>query len=425
MDRNRYTLLLYLLFPVIWLYLFWRGFKDPRYRQNFKQRLGLFQSQVADDGVHIHCASMGETLAAAPLINQIVKNHPERSITITSTTPTGKAEADKLIKKLNRSNIQHCYLPIDWPGACRRFIKNIRPKLTILMETELWPNLLNQLSKQNVPILLANARLSKSSLTNYQKHPKLAQEIFSNITWISAQYESDSINFQQLGADKDQIDCLGNIKFDLQLDPELIEQQQKLKLKWSSDRLSWIAASIHPAEFKLILNTHKKLLNIFPELLLIAVPRHPEGFNELKKECQNAKLNFVSRSESITPSKNENVLVGDSMGELLLMYGASDIAFVGGSLIARGGHNPIEPAVCGLPVIIGNSYYNFSDVCQKLQEQQALVIVKNEKELYEELEQLLSNSQLLTARKNTAKKILKSNQGALDRITSNIEKLIS
>ncbi len=425
MDRKRYTLLLYLLFPIIWTYFVWRGFKDRRYLQNIKQRLGLFKSKIAVDGLHFHCASMGEMLAAIPLISQITKKHPELSITITSTTPTGKAEADKLIQKLHLSNIQHCYLPIDWPGACRRFIKNVQPKFSILMETELWPNLLNQFAKKKIPVLLANARLSDTSFKKYHKHPKLSQEIFSNIAWISAQYQSDSLNFQKLGACEKQIECVGNIKFDLKLEQELIERQKELKQKWSSNRPSWIAASIHPAEFKMILNIHRRLLKTFSKLLLIAVPRHPERFDGLKKECENAEFNFVSRSENISPSENESIVVGDTMGELLLMYGASDIAFVGGSLIPRGGHNPIEPAACGLPVIIGRNHFNFSDVCEKMKEQHALDIINDEEDLYQKLKQLLSNPERLVDRKNKSKEMVKSNQGAIDKISDRISKLIN
>jgi len=425
MDRKRYTLLLYLLSPVIWLYLIWRGFKDHRYLQDLKQRLGLIRSQVTTKGIHLHCASMGETLAAAPLILQLVKKYPELSITISSTTPTGKAEALKLIKKHKLTNIQHCYLPVDWIGSCKRFIRQIQPKLTILMETELWPNLLNELHKEQIPVLLANARMSDSSLKKYQKHPKLSTEIFSTISLIAAQYESDGLNFQTLGADKDKVKLTGNIKFDIQINSKLIDQQERLKQDWVHNRPCWIAASIHPGEFDSILNAHKRLVKKIPSLLLIGVPRHPERFDDFKKACQQHQLNYISRTDNQSPTSEHSLVVGDTMGELLLFYGAADIAFIGGSLIPRGGHNPIEAAACGLPVITGNSYFNFSDVTLKMQQTNSLEIISNENDLTDVIEQILSNPKLLNEKSEASTKVLESNKGTVEKIIQNASQLIN
>ncbi len=425
MNRKFYTLWLYVLSPAIWLYFLYRGIKDPRYLKGLKQRMGFTPRNLSAESIHIHCASVGETRAAIPLLKQIAQNYTSDSIVITTTTPTGREEVLKLLDELQHRNIQHCYLPLDWPGACKRFVKRIKPKLTILMETELWPNLLNQLSKNNVPILLANARLSDSSLKKYQKHLPLSKELFSTISRIAAQYESDRLNFESLGVAKNKIDLIGSIKFDIALSDQLRENQRQLKQQWSKGRLAWIAASIHPAEFAIILDTHQKLLTDFPDLLLIAVPRHPERFAEFKQACQKKNLEFSSRSDKQSPSKQHSVLVGDSMGELTLMCGASDIAFVGGSLIERGGHNPLEPAACGLPVIMGPSNYNFSDISQILQKQAALEIVYTPSALYQAMHKLLSQPSLLHTRSQATEKTFANNRGAVDKIMSIVNQLLN
>jgi len=430
MNRSLYTIFLYILSPLIWLYFLYRGFKDPDYLKGLKQRLGFALHQNAGNNIHVHCASVGETRAAIPLLTRLAKDYPTNTILITTTTPTGRVEVLKLIKKLQADNIrqqriQHCYLPIDWPGACHRFAKWSNPKISILMETELWPNLLHQLSKRNIPVLLANARLSDSSLKKYQKHLPLSKELFSNISQVAAQYQSDSLNFQSLGVANDSIELTGSIKFDIWLSDDLKSKQNQLKQQWSEHRLSWIAASIHPAEFELVLNVHQKLLTQFPELLLIAVPRHPERFEELKQICQKLGLIYISRSDQRNPEKKHSVIVGDSMGELTLMCGAANIAYVGGSLIERGGHNPLEPAACGLPVIMGPSDYNFSDISQILQKQDVLEKVEDASGLYNTMKKLLSQPALIEARSQATQNIFNSNRGAVDKIMVLVRKLMN
>lgn len=429
MNRSLYTISLYILSPLVWLYFFYRGFKDPDYLKGLRQRLGFASLQNAGSSIHIHCASVGETRAAIPLLNRLAKEYPLNNILITTTTPTGRVEVLKLIKKLQTDNIrqhgiQHCYLPIDWPGACYRFVKWSNPKISILMETELWPNLLHQLSKRNIPVLLANARLSDSSLKKYQKHLSLSKELFAKITRVAAQYQSDSLNFQSLGVANDAIELTGSIKFDIRLSDDLKTKQYQLKQQWSKHRPSWVAASIHPAEFEMILNVHQKLLTHFPDLLLIAVPRHPERFEELKQVCDKLAIDYISRSDHRLPEKKHSVIVGDSMGELTLMFGAANIAYVGGSLIERGGHNPLEPAACGLPVIMGPSDYNFSDVSQILQKNDVLEKVTDASGLYNAMERLLSQPALIEARSQATKHIFNNNRGAIDKIMALVRQLM-
>jgi len=425
MNRAFYSLSLYLLSPLIWLYFLYRGFSDPRYLKGLKQRLGYLPVIFSKGGIHIHCASVGEMIAATPLIKKIVARYHDKPLTITTTTPTGKSVAAKLIKSLDHPNVQHCYLPIDWSGACNRFLNQIEPKLCILMETELWPNFLNQLSQKNIPVLLANARLSNASLKKYQKHLKLSEEIFSTISLITAQYESDKNNFQRLSVPENKIELVGNIKFDIEFSQELKNSQRQLKQEWTANRSSWIAASIHPDEFDAILTAHKKLLLLFPDLLLIAVPRHPEFFDTLKQACKKHHLNFISRSENVRPNESHTVLVGDTMGELTLICSTADVAFVGGSLIERGGHNPLEPAACGLPVIMGQSDYNFSDVCKIMKKLEVLEVIADEESLFNSIKTLFSNPDLLNKKSLTTKKLFEKNRGAVDKIMKSVDTFLN
>ncbi len=403
---------------------------DPDYLKGLTHRLGFSLPHYSGGSIHVHCASVGEARAATPLLVRLVKEYPSDNILITTSTPTGRTEVLNRIQKLQSDNnkqrsIQHCYLPIDWPGACSRFVKWSKPKISILMETELWPNLLHQFSKRSIPILLANARLSDPSLKRYQKHWPLSKELFSKITRVAAQYQADRLNFQSLGIADDAIELIGNIKFDIHLSNDLKTKQHQLKQQWSKNRPTWIAASIHPAEFKMVLNVHQKLLTRFPDLLLIAVPRHPERFEEFKQNCQQQSLDYICRSEDRAPKKNHSIIVGDSMGELTLMCGAADIAFVGGSLIERGGHNPIEPAACGLPVIMGPSDYNFSNISQILQKHNVLEKIKNTSELYEVMKKLLSQPTLIHSRSQATKHIFENNSGAINKIMASVKQLMT
>ena len=272
MNRLSYSILFYLLTPIIWSYLLFRAIKAPEYRDGLLQRLGILPRTVVSGGIMIHCASVGETMAALPLIKQLIQAYPESTITVTTTTPTGK----KAVVEHFGDDVNHFYLPIDWSGSCQRFIKGLKPQVVILMETELWPNFLHVCRYNGIPVLLANARLSNQSLNKYLKHSKLTTELFSNVTKIAAQFESDKQNFMALGVSPEKVEIVGSIKFDLQIAETVLNQQQQLKQLWAKNRPVWIAASIHPGEFKTVLKAHKLLLESLPEALLIAVPRHPE-----------------------------------------------------------------------------------------------------------------------------------------------------
>ncbi len=431
MNRLIYSLILALLTPIIWLYFIFRGFKDPNYFSGFAQRLGFVPSLASEPVIHIHCASMGETRAALPLVKKLLQQYTHHHLLISCTTPTGKQEIKSFIQHSGESRISLVYLPIDWIGACHRFLNRTKPQLTILIETELWPNLIFSLKRHNVPILLANGRMSGSALQKYLKLASFSQEFFSQIDRVMAQYQQDSEHYLRLGVAFDRIKICGNIKYDLEISAQLQEQQQALRNQWSKDRPCWIAASVHPAEFPIVLAAHKEVLKRFPDLLLVVVARHPERFFELKKSVIQHSLSYVLRSQNQAPSNQHSVIIGDTMGEMMQFYGAADVAFVGGSMIEHGGQNPIEPAACGLPVIMGPSYYNFSFVAQEMKNLGVLQIIEASQlsaqthDLSQAISRLLGDHQALLDSEKASRQLFKNNQGALEQTLKAVDQLLA
>jgi len=409
-----------LLAPVIWCYLLFRAVKAPEYRDGLTQRLGFCSQLTSSNGIMVHCASVGETVAAVPLIKQLLQAYPEISITVTSTTPTGKKTVFDNFGDL----VNHSYLPIDWPSSCQRFLKRLKPQLVVLMETELWPNFLHACGTRNIPVLLANARLSDKSLNSYLKYPKLTTDLFSNVTMVAAQFSSDKQNFMTLGVSSGKLEITGSIKFDIKITEAILSQQQQLKLQWAKNRPVWVAASIHPGEFKTVLKAHKFLLKALPDALLVAIPRHPEKFDELKLACDKAEFKFISRTDNLIPDENINIVVGDTMGEMALFCGIADMAFVGGSLIERGGHNPLEPIACGTPVIMGPHYFNFSDVCKILIDGQLLQVAKSDDELALMIKASLEDKKRLSELSKKATRIIQHNSGCVDKMMAQVKLLM-
>ncbi|MGX5173317.1 lipid IV(A) 3-deoxy-D-manno-octulosonic acid transferase [Aliikangiella sp. IMCC44653] len=427
MNRFVYSCLLYLVSPVILGYFAWRAVKAPEYRHGFWQRLGFAPklsslksaSPTSKPVLLIHCASVGETRAAIPLISALQSRFSDYQIVVTTTTPTGKQE----VAKAFGGSVTHSYFPIDWIGSCQRFIRRVSPKLVIIMETELWPNWLNQCRKQNVPVLLANARLSNKSFAKYAKYKKLTSQIFECISLVAAQFESDKNNYLGLGVAPHKVQLCGNIKFDLTLSDEVLMQQQQLHKDFFATRPVWVAASIHPGEFAQVLAAHRELLLEQPNLILIAIPRHPEKFDELANFCEQKEMCFLRRSQMQSLSReqvvsqlnNSQVLVGDTMGEVLLFCGVAQSVFVGGSLIDRGGHNPLEAIVCGNAVLMGPSIYNFSDIADKLLAAELLQVVSDSSDLANQVKLALQKQASNTLTQRRALQFMQANQGCIDK----------
>lgn len=410
--ESLYTALLYLIQPFVWLRLLLRSRKAPAYRKRWAERYGFCRGKVAPDGIMLHSVSVGETLAAIPLVRALRHRYPTIPITVTTMTPTGSERVQSAFGK----NVHHVYLPYDLPCAMHRFLDTVRPKLVIVMETELWPNMITALHNRKIPLVIANARLSERSAKGYKKLGNFTRRLMSRITLIAAQNEEDAGRFLELGLKRSQLTVTGSLKFDISVTPELAARAITLRRQWAPRRKVWIATSTHDGEESIILDAHRQLLAKFPDLLLILVPRHPERFKDAKDLVQKGGFSFTLRSSGEIPSGSTQVVIGDSMGELMLLYGIADLAFVGGSLVERGGHNPLEPAAHAIPVLMGPHIFNFKDICAKLQQADGMITVTDAQSLVNEITTLLTDEDYRLYYGRHAVEVLHQNQGALQRL---------
>ncbi|WP_430876073.1 lipid IV(A) 3-deoxy-D-manno-octulosonic acid transferase [Gilliamella sp. G0441] len=408
-----YTLLLYLIQPFVWLKLLWRSRKAPAYRQRWLERYGFCKNKVKPNGILVHAVSVGETIAAIPLIKALQQKYPQLPITVTTMTPTGSER----VKTLLKDSVSHVYLPYDLPGAIKRFLKTTKPKIVIIMETELWPNLISQCYKQKIPLIIANARLSERSAARYGKLGKAVKQIFSKISMVAAQNQHDGERFVSLGLPTDHLAITGSIKFDINLSNEQRQKINQLKQQWQLNRPVLIAASTHSGEDEIILTAFKKLLLKHANLLLILVPRHPERFKTVEKLISDSGFNYLKRSTNQIPTEQTQIVLGDTMGELLELYAMADIAFVGGSLVKQGGHNPLEPALHHIAIITGEYFFNFQVICEQLIEAQGMIVCTNSADdLYSSIDCLLNDNSSRNQLGENAYLVLKQNQGALSRL---------
>lgn len=407
--RRLYTLLLYCALPFILLRLCWRARKNPAYLQRWRERLGYLTKPINKHGLWIHAVSVGETLAAVPLIKALRLRYPELAITVTTTTPTG---ADRVQAAL-AEHVTHVYMPYDLPAVLQRFLDTIQPRCLMIMETELWPNLFQICAARHLPIMIANARLSAKSAAGYQRIAFLTRPMLKHITVLAAQTAADAERFIALGLDPTHVHITGSVKFDLEIPAELEQQAKLLRQQWGLDRLCWIAASTHEGEEELVLAAHTEIRKKLPTALLILVPRHPERFTRVATLCKRQGYPVILRSDNVPCSADTAVFIGDSMGELLLLYAASDVAFVGGSLIATGGHNPLEPAALGLPVIMGPYVFNFALISEELVASGAMRQINDSAQLASQISILLQDTQQRHAMGNYGQQFVAQNRGAV------------
>lgn len=408
MNRFIYSALLYLLLPLLVLYLAFRSIKSPDYRYRWGERFGLAKLKQSD--LLIHSVSMGETLAAIPLINAIRQHYPQMTITVTTTSPTGSAE---VVKALG-SNVQHCYLPFDIAICVNRFLSQLSPKQIVIMETELWPNLIHQASKQGVKVMLANARLSEKSAGQYSKRMKLSQPMLQSLDIIAAQSPQTAERFIELGVSPSRVSVCGSLKFDLTLPEDKIIEAKILRQQWRDMSAPiWVAGSVHPGEFDAMIQAHKRLLASKPEALLVMVPRHPEQFNAAAEKILASGLSLARRSLQDKVSSSTQILLGDTMGELLTFYGAADQAFIGGTLINNGGHNPLEAAAFGLPVYVGPNHWDFAEITKLLEDAGALKVIVSADELAEDLIAKFNDKLIYQTASDAGLRVVDTNKGAL------------
>ncbi|HHW7569433.1 TPA: lipid IV(A) 3-deoxy-D-manno-octulosonic acid transferase [Mannheimia haemolytica] len=415
MLRLLYICLSYLLQPVVLLLMWYKGRKQPAYRKRLWERYGIYEESEKPKakGVVIHAASVGEVIAATPLIKAVRKQYPELSLIVTTVTPTG---SDR-VKSAFGDSVSHFYLPYDLPDAIERFLNFIDPKLMIVIETELWPNLIRKVNIRKIPFVIANARLSPRSAKRYGWVKGSIKDMLNQISLIMAQDEVSRDRYLALGYAPAKMVNTGNLKFDLEITPQLHQSVIKTKASLNlTERPIWIAGSTHEGEEKLILDAHKLLLEHYPNLVLILVPRHPERFGLVELLIQKSDLNYVKRTENKMLSQNTQVMLGDTMGEMMLLYGLSDIAFVGGSLVKHGGHNPLEPIAFNIPVVSGLYTYNFPEIFEKLREVKGVIEIESSVEaLTESIELLLEQPQIGQEIAKSGLSVLQENQGALKR----------
>lgn len=412
-----YTTLFYLIQPFIWLRLWVRGRKAPAYRKRWGERYGFYKKPLKPGGILMHSVSVGETLAAIPLVRALRHRYPDLPITVTTMTPTG---SERVLSAFG-NDVQHVYLPYDLPDALTRFLNAVDPKLVLVMETELWPNLITALHKRKIPLVIANARLSARSAKGYAKLGDFIRTLLRRITLIAAQNEEDGERFIALGAKRNQLTVTGSLKFDISVTPQLASRAVTLRRQWAPHRPVWIATSTHEGEESAVIEAHQTLLREFPNLLLILVPRHPERFPDAINLVRQAGLSYITRSSGEVPSGSTQVVVGDTMGELMLLYGIADLAFVGGSLVERGGHNPLEAAAHAIPVLMGPHTFNFKDICARLTQADGLITVADVASLSKEVASLLTDEDYRNFYGRHAVEVLYQNQGALQRLLQLLE----
>jgi len=423
MNRTLYTLLFHLGLPLIALRLWLRARKAPAYAQRIGERFARGLPPMQKGGIWVHAVSVGESIAAAPMIRALLARYPQLPITITCMTPTGSERIQSMFA--NEPRIQHCYLPYDFPWAAGRFLDHIQPRVGVIMETELWPNHIHQCAMRGIPTVLANARLSERSALGYGKFARLTRPMLAEMSLIAVQTETEAQRFRDLGARPECVTVTGSIKFDMTIDPQLLARAAQQRADWqTTGRPVWIAASTHAGEDEVVLAAHRQVLKKHSEALLILVPRHPERFNSVFELSRQQGFASVRRSTAEPVTRETSVLVGDTMGELLFLYALADIAFVGGSLVPNGGHNLLEPAALDKPVLSGPHLFNFLEIAAMLRSAGALEEVSDAAGLAAVVQRLIEGPEQAQAMADAGLAVMKANQGALQKLLDGIGRLI-
>jgi 3-deoxy-D-manno-octulosonic-acid transferase len=411
--RLLYTLGLYALTPVVLARLWFKGRRQPEYRRRLAERFGFTpRSDGAGEVVWVHAVSVGETLAATSLIEALRRDRPGARIVLTTMTPTGA----EIARRRFGDGVEHRYVPYDLPGAVARFLDRLRPRLLILMETELWPNLLAAARARGLPVVLANGRLSAPSARGYRLAAGLTREMLCGIHAIAAQTRDDADRFIALGAAPERVIVTGNLKFDLALPDDLAGRGTTLRGMLGPVRPVWIAASTHEGEEGPVLAAHAEIRRRKPEALLVLVPRHSERAARLMALCGEAGLRAVRRTAGSACAPDTDVYMVDTLGELPAFYAAADVAFVGGSLVPVGGHNLLEPAAAGLPVLTGPQVFNFTEVSRLLHEAGAASIVTDSAALAAAVVALLADPGRRATMGEAGRRVVEANRGATGRV---------
>lgn len=443
LKRLLYTLFLYVIFPLVLIRLLWRSRSNSEYRKRWSERLGLFPNSIKAvkttiDGpvLWLHAVSVGEVIAAKPLVYALLNEFPTYSLLITTTTPTGSDRVNEVFaEEIQSQKLIHVYFPYDLLGSVSRFIAFFDPKMLIVVETEIWPNLYAKCHQENIPIIMVNARLSHKSVNSYLKIKGLVSETLSKVNLIAVRSKVDAERFSSLGAIPGRIKEIGNIKYDLMIDQIQLKNAKKylqvLNKGEITQRLVFVAASTHDGEDDKILIIYKNLLKQFSNLLLVLVPRHPERFTDVYHAClkqfpADSKVIKHSEFDQVSASRKQrmNVIIGDSMGEMQLWYSIADVVFIGGSLVKTGGHNPLEATIFGVPVFSGPHMFNFEDIASELVVEELLFIADDEFEITKGILKFLNNKNIVKAKNSSLKQrtgsFMQQHRGVTARLISHI-----
>lgn len=409
-----YTAAFTLLVPALLVRLFVRGMRDPDSRKRWRERFGHGLPDFGSRGrpVWIHAVSVGEAIAAGPIIGYLLEKRPDIPLLVTTTTATGAAT----VRQRFGSSVEHRYFPYDLPWVVRRYLRRINPRQLILMETELWPHLLRSCAANNIPVIIANARLSARSAARYARFPGVMTPLLGAIDCIAVQGSEDGDRFIALGAQRDAVVVTGSLKFDIELPPSVVESGEAIRRFLGVNRAVLMAGSTREGEEPLLLEAYSRLLETRPDLLLLIAPRHPERFDVVAELCQRAGFRMVRHSSAAACTPAVQVYLIDSMGELPAFYAAADVAFVGGSLVPRGGHNVLEPAALGIPVVVGMHTYNFSEIVRMLKSAGALVQVDDVDGLVRAVKRWIADGEVRDEAGAAGRRIVLDNRGATQRL---------
>ena len=409
--RGLYSTALCLLVPVTVYHLIWRGFRQEAYFERWSERYAFYRTPAAPTPVWVHAVSVGEVNAVAPLVDALLRRVPAQRLLVTTITPTGSAR----VRALWGDRVEHVYLPYDLSGAVRRFLAHFSPRIALVVETELWPNMLFCSREAGIPAYLVNARLSERSLRGYRVLRPLLARALRTLRRIAAQSPDDARRFAALGAEETALAVTGNLKFDIAIDTGQIARTASAFRERIGARPVWIAASTHPEEEALVVEMHRRLRERWPDLLMLWAPRHPERFRGAAQQAVEAGWAVATRKLTHWPDPEDAVFVIDTLGELQQFYACADVAFVGGSLQDVGGHNLLEPAAVGTPVVTGPHLHNFADIARQMQLSGALRVGEDAEAVTAGLQALLADPQAREAMREAGQVLVHNGRGAVQR----------
>lgn len=418
--RYLYTFAMFLVTPLLLLRLLARGVRSPQISRRWPERFGFFEAPGFSGSLWVHAVSVGEVNAAEPLIKALRRDYPNAPLVITTVTPTGTARVHQLFG----DSVFHVYLPYDLPFSVNRFLKKIRPRLALIVETEIWPNLYFACRRRGIPLMIVNARLSERSMRGYKPLRGLARSALRCVQLIAAQSRTDVARYRLLGADPQHVLVTGNMKFDMPIPQDAVADGAAMREHWGARRPVWMAASTHEGEELAVLEAHLKVLKRLPDALLVLAPRHPERFRLVENTVRSLGFTVATRSIDGVPLPMHQVCVIDAMGQMMPFFAATDVAFVGGSLVPIGGHNVLEPAALSVPVLVGPHTFNFEEITDSLIEQGGAERVPAADQLGPDVLQLLLDGGKRERMGQAAQRVFERERGAVQRIMQLIDTLL-